>query len=56
VQDEACTLFEDIKGKGSHLEEVVPKLEQHLEGPVTDKIIQEFIEQEAPAKQQVEVA
>jgi hypothetical protein len=31
-------------------------VEQLLEGPVTEKVIQEFIEQEALAKQQVKVA
>jgi hypothetical protein len=38
------------------LEQVVATVEQCLEGPVTEKVIQEFIEQEALAKQQVEVA
>jgi hypothetical protein len=31
-------------------------VEQCLEGPVTEKVIQEFVEQEALVKQQVEVA
>jgi hypothetical protein len=31
-------------------------VEQCLEGLVTDKVIQEFVEQEALAKQQVEAA
>jgi hypothetical protein len=31
-------------------------VEQRLEGPVTEKVIQEFTEQEALAKQQVEAA
>jgi hypothetical protein len=35
---------------------VVTIVEQHLEGPVTEKVIQEFTEQEALAKQQVEAA
>jgi hypothetical protein len=50
VQDEACTLFEEIKGQGSQLEQVVTTLEQCLEGPVTEQLIQEFVEQEALAK------
>ena len=56
VQDEACTLFEEIKGQGAYLEHVVTIVEQCLEVHVTEKLIQEFIEQEAPAKKQVEEA
>jgi chromosome segregation ATPase len=56
VQDEACTLFEEIEGQGSHLEQVVATVEQCLEGPITEKVIQEFTEQEALVKQQVEAA
>jgi hypothetical protein len=51
VQDEACTLFEEIKGQGSHLEQVVTIVEQRLEGPITEQVIQEFAKQEAQAKQ-----
>jgi hypothetical protein len=56
VQDEACTIFEEIEGQGSQLDQVVMIVEQCLEGPVTEKMIQEFTEQEALAKQQVEAA
>jgi hypothetical protein len=35
---------------------VVTIVEQRLEGPVTEKVIQEFTEQEGLAKQQVEAA
>jgi hypothetical protein len=35
---------------------VVTTVEQCLEGIVTEKVIQEFVEQEALAKQQVEAA
>jgi hypothetical protein len=35
---------------------VVTIVEQRLEGPVTEKFIQEFVEQEALEKQQVEAA
>jgi hypothetical protein len=56
VQDEACTLFKEIEGQGAQLEQVVTMVEQCLEGPVNEKFIQEFIEQEALAKQQVEEA
>jgi hypothetical protein len=51
VQDEACTLFEEIEGRGVELEQVVTIIEQHLEGPVMEKVIQDFIEHEALAKQ-----
>jgi hypothetical protein len=56
VQDAACLLFEEIEGQGTELEQVVTSVEQHLEGPVNEAVIQEFIEQEALAKQQVEAA
>jgi multidrug resistance efflux pump len=56
LQNESCTLFEEIEGQGAQLEQVVTMVEQRLEGPVTKKSIQEFIEQEALAKQQVEAA
>jgi hypothetical protein len=42
VQDEACTIFEEIEGQGSQLDQVVMTVEQHLEGPVAEKLIQEF--------------
>ncbi len=51
VQDEACTLFEEIEGQGAQLEQVVTTVEHRLEGPATEKFIQDFIEQEALAKQ-----
>jgi hypothetical protein len=56
VQDEACTLFEDIEEQSAQLEQVVTTMEQCLEGPVTEKSIHEFIKQEALVKQQVKVA
>jgi hypothetical protein len=56
VQDEACKVFEEIEGQGSQLDQVVATVEQCLEGPVTEKMIQELAEQEAQAKQQVEAA
>jgi hypothetical protein len=46
----ACTIFEEIEERGSQLEHVVATVEQCLEGPVTEQVIQEFIEQEALAK------
>jgi hypothetical protein len=56
MQDEACKVFEEIDGKGSQLDQVVAIVEQCLEGPVTEKTIQELTEQEAQVKQQVEAA
>jgi hypothetical protein len=56
VQDESCKVFKDIDGQGSQLDQVVATVEQCLEGPVTEKTIQELAEQEAQAKQQVEAA
>jgi hypothetical protein len=56
VQDEACTIFEEIEGQGSELDQVVATVEQCLEGLVTEQVIQDFSEQEARAKQQVEAA
>jgi hypothetical protein len=49
VQDKACQLFEKIEGRGAKLEQVVVVVEQCLEGPANETIIQEFIEQEALA-------
>jgi peptidoglycan hydrolase CwlO-like protein len=40
VQDEACKVFEEIDGQGSQLDQVVATIEQCLEGPVTEKMIQ----------------
>jgi hypothetical protein len=56
VQDEAYKLFTEIEGRGSELKQVVTVVEQLLEGPVNEAVIQEFTEQEAVAQQQVKVA
>jgi ABC-type Zn2+ transport system substrate-binding protein/surface adhesin len=56
VQDEACKVFEDIYGYDSQLYRVVATIEQCMEGPVTEKMIQELAEQEAQVKKQVEEA
>ena len=47
MQEEAYSVFEDIEGQGSQLDQVAATVEQRLEGPVTEKMIQEFVEQEA---------
>ena len=52
IQDEACQLFSEIEG----LEQVITAVEQCLEGPINEVVIQEFIEQEVVAQQQVKVA
>jgi hypothetical protein len=53
MQDKAYTLLEEIEGQGAHLEQVVTIVEKCLEGPITEIVIQEFVEQEALSKQQV---
>jgi hypothetical protein len=37
-------VFEEIERQGSQLDQVVATMEQHLEGLVTEKMIQEFVE------------
>jgi len=49
-QDATCLLFGEIEGRGEELEQVVTTMEQWLEGPVTEKVIQEFTKKEALAK------
>jgi hypothetical protein len=49
-------IFEDIEGQVLQLEQVIATVEQRLERPVTEIIIQYFVEQEALAKQQVKAA
>jgi hypothetical protein len=44
-------VFEEIEGQGSQLDQVVTTVEQHLEGPIIEQLIQEFVEQEAQVKQ-----
>ena len=56
LQDRACQLFLEIESQGIDLEQVVNTIEQCLEGTVSKALIQEFVEQEAVAKQRVEAA
>jgi hypothetical protein len=51
VQDKSCTLFEEIEGEGIELEKLATTVEQRLEGSMTEKFIQEFVEKEALVKQ-----
>jgi hypothetical protein len=43
-QDATCLLFEEIESRGAELERVVTSVEQHLEGPMNEAVIQEFVE------------
>ena len=56
MQDKACMIFEEVEGKGLQLDQLAAIVEQHLEGPVTEQVIQEFTKQVALAKKQVEAA
>jgi hypothetical protein len=56
VKDKAYQLFTEVEDQGEELEQVVTTIEQRLEGPINDEIIQEFAEQEVVAQQQDEVA
>jgi chromosome segregation ATPase len=56
VQEKAYQLFTEVEGQGAELEQVVTTAEQRLEGPINDAVIQEFVEQEVVAQQQVEAA
>jgi hypothetical protein len=40
VQDKACQLFTEVESRGAELEQVVLAVEQCLEGPVNDTVIQ----------------
>jgi hypothetical protein len=56
VQEKACQLFTEIESQGVELEQVVSIVEQCLEGPFNDALIQEFTKKEVVALQQIEVA
>jgi hypothetical protein len=49
IQDEAYQLFTKIEGQGAELEKVFTKTKQHLEGPIIEAFIQEFVEQQVVA-------
>jgi hypothetical protein len=55
-QEVAYLLFEEIEGQGTLLEQVVATVEQQLEGPISEVVVQEFAKQEAVAQRQVEAA
>jgi hypothetical protein len=56
VQDKAYQVFTEVEGQGAELEQVATTVEQCLEGPINDAVIQEFVEQEVVAQHQVEVS
>jgi hypothetical protein len=56
IQGKAYQMFTEVEGRGEELEKFVTADEQCLEGLVNDVVIQEFIEQEAKAQQQVKEA
>ena len=39
VLDEACTVFEEIEGQGSQLDQVVATMELCLEGPINKQVL-----------------
>jgi hypothetical protein len=47
-------LFEEIEGQGSQLDQMVTLVEQCPEEPITEKLIQEFVDKEALVKQKIE--
>jgi hypothetical protein len=44
LQEKACQLFVELESRGAELEQGVITVEQHLEGPLNDTVIQEFTE------------
>ena len=51
IQEKACQLFAELESQGAELEQVVITIEQRLEGPLNDTVIQEFTEKEVVALQ-----
>jgi hypothetical protein len=47
LQEKACQLFTELESQEDELEQVVITVEQRLEGPLNDTVIQEFTKQEA---------
>jgi hypothetical protein len=47
-------LFLKVESQGVELEQFSTTAEQRLEGPMNDAVIQEFVEKELVAQQQVE--
>jgi hypothetical protein len=55
-QEAAYLLFEEIEGQGTVLEQLAITVEQQMEGPISEVVIQEFVEKEAVARRQVKAA
>ena len=54
VQDASCQLFEEIEGRGAELEQVATVVEQRLEVPVNEVVIQEFAKHVEAARAKLE--
>ena len=44
LQDKACQLLLEIENQGTELQQVMITTDQHLDKPVNNALIQEFIE------------
>jgi hypothetical protein len=44
IQDRAYQLFTEVEVQGAKIEQFVTTVEQRLEGPINDAVIQDFIE------------
>jgi hypothetical protein len=56
VQDKAYQVFTEVECQGAELDQVATTVEQCLERPINDIVIQEFIEHEVVAQHQFKVA
>jgi hypothetical protein len=54
IQDKAYQFFTEVEGQGEELAQVSTMIEQCLEGPMNDAVIQEFAEKEHITQHQVE--
>jgi hypothetical protein len=52
IQEKSCQLFKEIEGQGAKWEQVVTTVEQRLEGPINEAVIQEFSKKEALVQKQ----
>jgi hypothetical protein len=50
IWEAAYLLFEEIEGQGTLLEQVVVKVKQQLEGPISEAVVQKLAEKEAVAQ------
>ena len=47
-------MFVEIEGRGSELDQLITAIEQCLEGPINEVVIQEFLEHDVIEQQQFE--